>query len=77
MIVRYIRFYNHERIQLKTGDASACATSFRLKLHIFLLRRLFVLSAQFGAVHITWGVFGTSKLPVLKPGLSSSKAATC
>ena len=49
MIDRYILFYNHERIQLRAGEAPA--TPLRLILYISLHRRLFVLSTQFGAVH--------------------------
>ena len=51
MIDRYIHFYNHERIQLKDWRGAACAAPLHLKLHISLPRRLFVLSAQVGAVH--------------------------
>ena len=50
MIDRYICFYNHERIQLKTGEAPL-ATPLCLKLNIFLPGGLFVLPAQSGAVH--------------------------
>ena len=53
MIDRYIHFYNHERIQLKDWRGAACTTPLRLKLHISLHRRLFVLSAQVGAVQVS------------------------
>ena len=56
MIDRYIHFYNHERIQLKTGEAPL-AQRLRLNLHISLLRCLFVLSAQSGAVHLIRWLF--------------------
>lgn len=46
---RYIDFYNHKRIQLKTGVAAAHAAPLRLKLLIFLHGHLLVPSAQFGA----------------------------
>ena len=41
MIDRYIHFYNHERIQSKTGVGAADAAPLRLKLHIFLHTGLF------------------------------------
>ena len=44
MIDRYIHFYNHERIQLKTGEGSACATP-PTKTRYFLPGLFFVLSA--------------------------------
>ena len=44
IIDRYIYFYNHERIQLKTGEAPPGAAPLHLKL-IFPSRALFVLSA--------------------------------
>ena len=33
MIDRYIHFYNHERIQLKTGEAPLASTPLHLKLN--------------------------------------------
>ena len=57
MIDRYIHFYNHERIQLKDWRGAACAAPLHLKLHISLHRRLFVLSAQVGAVQDSQAFF--------------------
>lgn len=50
MIDRYIRFYSHERIQLKTGRGAADATPLRLKLD-------FSCQGLFCAVRIIWGGF--------------------
>ena len=47
MIDRYIYFYNHERIQLKTGE-----TPLRLKFNISCQGLFFVLSTQLGAVQV-------------------------
>ena len=47
MIGRYIYFYNHERIQLKTGE-----TPLRLKFNISCQGLFFVLSTQLGAVQV-------------------------
>jgi len=52
LIDRYIHFYNHERIQIKTGVAPLTRAT-PLKTKYFLLRGFFVLSAQTGAVQIS------------------------
>ena len=55
MIDRYIRFYNHERIQLKTGESPLTR---RLSYENFTFlhpQALFVMSAQSGAVQFSSG----------------------
>ena len=48
LINRYIHFYNHERIQLKTGEAPL---TLRLSAYNSIPESLFMLSALSGAVH--------------------------
>ena len=50
---------------VKDWRGAACATPLRLKLHIFLHRCLFVLSAQFGAVQIARPAFPVQKLKLV------------
>ena len=54
-IDRYIHFYNHERIQTKTGVAPLMLRHSYLNCHNRLHWGLFVLSAQTGAVHYIRG----------------------
>ena len=56
MINDYIYFYNHERIQIKTGVAPLTQRH-SAWIKYFLHRGVFVLSAQTGAVHFDGAIF--------------------